>query len=95
MIEYDSARRPPPFVDEFVQLLRYRDLVLLMAGNILKNRYKLERQVDEIPRLPSDSQPRQQWIARVLETTAQFHRRREARDTLAWIENILAAGTAA
>ena len=40
MLEYDSARRPPPFVDEFVQLLRYRDLVLLMAGNILKNRYK-------------------------------------------------------
>jgi lipopolysaccharide transport system permease protein len=38
--EYDSARRPPPFVDEFVQLLRYRDLVLLLAGNILKNRYK-------------------------------------------------------
>lgn len=40
MIEYDSAQRPPPFVDEFVQLLRYRDLILLMAGNILKNRYK-------------------------------------------------------
>lgn len=40
MIEYDSAQRPPPFVDEFLQLLRYRDLVLLMAGNILKNRYK-------------------------------------------------------
>lgn len=39
-LEYDSARRPPPFVDEFVQLFRYRDLVLLMAGNILKNRYK-------------------------------------------------------
>jgi ABC-type polysaccharide/polyol phosphate export permease len=40
MIEYDSAQRPPPFVDEFVQLLRYRDLIALMAGNILKNRYK-------------------------------------------------------
>ena len=40
MIEYDSAQRPPPFMDEFVQLLRYRDLILLMAGNILKNRYK-------------------------------------------------------
>lgn len=38
--EYDSAQRPPAFVDEFVQLLRYRDLVVLMAGNILKNRYK-------------------------------------------------------
>jgi len=40
MMQYDSAQRPPPFVDELVQLLRYRDLVLLMAGNILKNRYK-------------------------------------------------------
>ena len=40
MTVYDSAQRPPPFVDEFVQLLRYRDLILLMAGNILKNRYK-------------------------------------------------------
>ncbi|MCB1778033.1 MAG: ABC transporter permease [Candidatus Competibacteraceae bacterium] len=37
---YDSAQRLPPFVDEFVQLLRYRDLVYLMIGNILKNRYK-------------------------------------------------------
>lgn len=35
--EYDSAQRPPAFVDEFVQLLRYRDLVVLMAGNILKD----------------------------------------------------------
>ncbi len=32
--EYDSAQRSPAFVDEFVQLLRYRDLVVLMAGNI-------------------------------------------------------------
>lgn len=39
-LTYDSAQRPPPFVDEFVQLLRYRDLVYLMIGNILKNRYK-------------------------------------------------------
>lgn len=38
--EYDSAQRPSPFIDEFIQILRYRDLVLLMAGNILKNRYK-------------------------------------------------------
>ena len=37
---YDSALRPSPFVDELVQLWRYRDLVLLLAGNILKNRYK-------------------------------------------------------
>ena len=40
MLAYDSAQRPPPFIDELIQLLRYRDLVLLMAGNILKNRYK-------------------------------------------------------
>ena len=38
--EYDSATRPPPFVDELAQLWRYRDLVLLMSGSILKNRYK-------------------------------------------------------
>jgi ABC-2 type transport system permease protein len=40
MIEYDSAQRPHPFIDEFVQLFRYRDLIVLMVGNILKNRYK-------------------------------------------------------
>lgn len=39
-LTYDSALRPPPFVDELAQLWRYRDLVLLLAGNILKNRYK-------------------------------------------------------
>ena len=38
--EYDSAQRQQPLVDEFLQLWRYRDLVLLMTGNILKNRYK-------------------------------------------------------
>ena len=38
--QYDSAQRPPPFVDELIQLLRYRDLIWLMVGNILKNRYK-------------------------------------------------------
>ena len=38
--EYDSATRSPPFVDELAQLWHYRDLVLLMAGSILKNRYK-------------------------------------------------------
>jgi lipopolysaccharide transport system permease protein len=40
MIEYDSDKRPHPFVDEFVQLFRYRDLIVIMIGNILKNRYK-------------------------------------------------------
>lgn len=40
MLEYDSANRPPPVIDEFVQLVRYRDLIFLMVGNILKNRYK-------------------------------------------------------
>ena len=40
MIEYDSANRPHPVIDEFVQLIHYRDLILLMTGNILKNRYK-------------------------------------------------------
>lgn len=38
--EYDSARSSAPFIEEFVQLVRYRDLVILLAGNILKNRYK-------------------------------------------------------
>lgn len=38
--EYDSAHSLAPFIDEFVQLVRYRDLVILMVGNILKNRYK-------------------------------------------------------
>ncbi len=40
MLEYDSAKSSPPAIDEFVQLVRYRDLVLLMTENILKNRYK-------------------------------------------------------
>lgn len=39
-LAYDSDLRPPPFIDELIQLWRYRDLVLLLAGNILKNRYK-------------------------------------------------------
>lgn len=37
---YDSAHRPPPFIEELIQLWHYRDLVVLMTGNILKNRYK-------------------------------------------------------
>lgn len=40
MLEYDSSNRPPPVIDEFLQLVRYRDLIFLMVGNILKNRYK-------------------------------------------------------
>ena len=40
MLEYDSANRPPPVIDEFVQLVHYRDLIFLMVENILKNRYK-------------------------------------------------------
>jgi len=40
MIEYDSANRPPPVIDELIQLIHYRDLIVLMVGNILKNRYK-------------------------------------------------------
>jgi len=40
MLEYDSSNRPPPVIDEFFQLVRYRDLIFLMVGNILKNRYK-------------------------------------------------------
>lgn len=39
-IEYDSAKNPPPILDELVQLFHYRDLILLMTGSILKNRYK-------------------------------------------------------
>lgn len=37
---YDSAQRQRPWLDELIQLWRYKDLVLLMTGNILKNRYK-------------------------------------------------------
>lgn len=37
---YDSAQRQRPYLDELIQLWRYRDLLLLMTGNILKNRYK-------------------------------------------------------
>lgn len=40
MLEYDSAKRPPPAIDEFFQLIRYRDLIFLMVESILKNRYK-------------------------------------------------------
>ncbi len=40
MLEYDSANRPPPVIDELIQLIRYRDLIFLLVENILKNRYK-------------------------------------------------------
>jgi len=37
---YDSARRPPPFVEEFLALLRYRDLVAQLILRNVKARYK-------------------------------------------------------
>jgi len=48
-----------------------------------------------ILRLLDDAALRQRLIARGLETAARFCQRREARDTLAWIENILANRIAA
>ncbi|MDG4555179.1 MAG: ABC transporter permease [Candidatus Competibacter sp.] len=40
MLEYDSSNRPPPVIDELIQLVHYRDLIFLMVENIIKNRYK-------------------------------------------------------
>ncbi len=37
---YDSARRPPPFVEELFALLRYRDLVAQLILRNVKARYK-------------------------------------------------------
>jgi len=37
---YDSADRRSPAVRELIELLRYRDLLRLMVGNIVKTRYK-------------------------------------------------------
>ena len=37
---YDSAKRPSPFIDEFVQLLRYRSLVAELVARDIKTRYK-------------------------------------------------------
>jgi ABC-type polysaccharide/polyol phosphate export permease len=37
---YDSARRPAPAVEEFLQLLRYRDLVAQLVSRNIKARYK-------------------------------------------------------
>lgn len=45
--------------------------------------------------LMNDTELRQRLIASGLKTAAQFCHRREARDTLTWINGILAAGTAA
>jgi ABC-type polysaccharide/polyol phosphate export permease len=37
---YDSAHRPPPFVEELVALFRYRDLVVQLILRNVKARYK-------------------------------------------------------
>jgi ABC-type polysaccharide/polyol phosphate export permease len=37
---YDSARRPHPFIEEFQELWRFRDLVLLWSARNIKLRYK-------------------------------------------------------
>jgi len=37
---YDSSQRPHPFVEELVELWRFRDLVFLWAGRNIKLRYK-------------------------------------------------------
>ncbi len=50
---------------------------------------------DAILRLLDDPPLRQRLIASGLTTAARFCHRREARDTLAWIERVLAAGTTA
>lgn len=54
-----------------------------------------ERLADAILRLLDDPPLRQRLSASGLSTAARFCHRREARDTLAWIERILAAGTTA
>jgi len=37
---YDSAKRPSPFIDEFVQLARYRSLIVELVSRDIKTRYK-------------------------------------------------------
>jgi len=37
---YDSAERPPPFIDEFTQLIRYRSLIVELVSRDIKTRYK-------------------------------------------------------
>jgi ABC-type polysaccharide/polyol phosphate export permease len=39
LIEYDSAARRPPMVEELVELYRYRDLMIQLVWNSLKARY--------------------------------------------------------
>lgn len=39
-LTYDSAKRPAPMVEELLQLLRYRDLVLQLVSRNIKARYK-------------------------------------------------------
>lgn len=39
-VEYDSAARRWPVVEEFIELLRYRDLLRLLVANSIKTRYK-------------------------------------------------------
>jgi ABC-type polysaccharide/polyol phosphate export permease len=39
-VEYDSASRRPPVIEEFLELLRYRDLLSLLVVNSIKTRYK-------------------------------------------------------
>lgn len=39
-MEYDSNKKQPPFLEELVQLFHYHELIFLITGNILKNRYK-------------------------------------------------------
>src|SRR5689334_16562880 len=38
--EYDSANRPPPMVEEFLMLVRYKDLLRLLISGGIKSRYK-------------------------------------------------------
>lgn len=37
---YDSARRPPPLVEEFLALVKYRELVMQFISRSIKTRYK-------------------------------------------------------
>ena len=37
---YDSAERPHPFLDEFLALIKYKDLVLQFVSRAIKTRYK-------------------------------------------------------
>ena len=37
---YDSATRPSPFVEEFLVLIRYRDLIFQLISRSVKTRYK-------------------------------------------------------